>query len=79
MTFPPYHDTPDIVIAATRWLIQRHRTTGCPGVARLVAQHLDWLAAHADKPYLVDACQRLAREWHTSLPSRFTITPPVRH
>lgn len=78
MTPPPYRNTPDIVIAATRWLIQRHRLTSCPGVARLIGQHLDWLAARADEPALADARRRLAREWHapTSHPAAGT---PVLH
>mgnify|MGYP001433929544 CR=1 FL=1 len=76
---PHYHNTPDIVIAATRWLIQRHRLTGCPGVARLVEQHLDWLAARADEPGLDDARRRLALEWHAPTPRPTAGTPPVLH
>ncbi|MEW6019734.1 MAG: hypothetical protein AB1760_16870 [Pseudomonadota bacterium] len=79
MTPPLYRNTPDIVIAAARWLIQRHRLTGCPGVARLVEQHLDWLAAHAEDPALADARRRLAREWHAPAPHPAAGTPPVLH
>lgn len=75
----PYRNTPDIVIGATRWLIQRHRLTGCPGVARLVEQHLDWLAAHADEPALADARGHLAREWHATIFHPAAGAHPVLH
>ncbi|MFP5410839.1 MAG: hypothetical protein ACLGG6_07675 [Gammaproteobacteria bacterium] len=79
MTPHLYSNTPDIVIAATRWLIQRHRLTGCPGVARLVRQHLDWLDAHADDPELADARQRLALAWHAPIPPQAAGASPVWH
>lgn len=75
----PYRNTPDIVIAATRWLIQRHRLTGCPGVARLVEQHLEWLAARADEPALADARRRLALEWHAPITHPAAGARPVLH
>lgn len=79
MTPHLYSNTPDIVIAATRWLIQRHRLTGCPGVARLVRQHLDWLAVHADEPALADARRRLANEWFALASPQSAGAPSALH
>lgn len=63
MPAPQYHDTPDIVIAATRWLMRRYRQTGCRRLARMVEQHLRWMESRASKPQLADACRRLSFEW----------------
>jgi len=65
MPTPQYHDTPDIVIAATRWLMRRYQQTGCCKLARMVEQHLRWMESHATNPQLADACRRLSFEWRT--------------
>lgn len=46
----PQHDTPDIVIAATRWLIHRYRQTACRELARMIERHLDWMHDRATTP-----------------------------
>lgn len=58
-----FHDTPDIVIAATRWLMRRYQKTGCRALARRVEQHLRWMESRASNPQLADACRRLSFEW----------------
>ncbi|MDO9467498.1 MAG: hypothetical protein Q7J36_09375 [Thiobacillus sp.] len=63
MSTPQYHDTPDIVIAATRWLMRRYQQTGCRRLARMVEQHLRWMESRASNPLLADACRRLSFEW----------------
>lgn len=63
MSTPYFHDTPDIVIAATRWLMRRYQQTGCRKLARMVEQHLRWMESHASNPQLADACRRLSFEW----------------
>lgn len=65
MSSPNYHDTPDIVIAATRWLMRRYQQTGCKKLARMVEQHLRWMESRASNPQLADACRRLSFEWRT--------------
>ncbi len=57
------HDTPDIVIAATLWLMHRYQQTGCGKLARMVEQHLAWMQDRATHPRLVEAYQRLSYEW----------------
>jgi len=57
------HDTPDIVIAATLWLMHRYQQTGCGKLARMVEQHLAWMQDRAASPRLAEACQRLSHEW----------------
>ncbi len=50
MPAPQPHDTTDIVIAATLWLIQRYQQTGCRKLARMIKQHLAWLRDRASSP-----------------------------
>jgi hypothetical protein len=59
----PPHDTQEIVIAATLWLMHRYQQTGCRKLARMIEQHLDWMHDRASSPRLADACQRLSFEW----------------
>lgn len=63
MNIPPTHDTPEIVIAATLWLMHRYQQTGCSKLARMVEQHLGWMHDRASNPRLADACRRLSFEW----------------
>ncbi|HQS83207.1 MAG TPA: hypothetical protein PKV42_12180 [Thiobacillus sp.] len=63
MATPQYHDTPDIVIAATQWLMHRYQQTACRTLARLVEQHLRWIERHASDRRLAEASQRLAAQW----------------
>ena len=65
MPYPPPHDTSDIVIAATLWLMHRYQQTRCTRLARMVELHLDWMEQHASHPVLANACRRLAQEWRT--------------
>lgn len=60
---PQYHDTHEIVIAATLWLMHRYQQTGCKKLARLVEQHLRWMENGAASPMLVNACRCLSFEW----------------
>lgn len=69
MSTPYFHDTPDIVIAATRWPLRRYQQTGCRKLARMVEQHLRWLESRASDPQLALACRRLSLEWRAVLPS----------
>lgn len=66
MPAPPFHDTSTIVIAATLWLMHRHRQTGCKKLARMVEQHLRWLRISATNPQLADACEHLSFEWRSA-------------
>lgn len=36
------HDTHEIVIAATLWLMHRYQQTGCRKLAHMIEQHLAW-------------------------------------
>lgn len=65
MPAPPTHDTQDIVIAATLWLMHRYRLTGCSKLARLVEQHLRWIETGVDNPQRATLCQHLALEWRS--------------
>lgn len=62
-----YLDTSDIVLAATHWLIQRHRQTGQRRLAHLIEQHLAWLRLHAGRNAATCARKALA---HESFPCR---------
>ncbi|MCD6706491.1 MAG: hypothetical protein LT080_08580 [Thiobacillus sp.] len=77
MSAPQYHDTPDIVIAATRWLMRRYRRTGCRKLARMVEQHLRWMESYASNSQLADACRRLSCEWRavSRTPEAVNATP----
>jgi len=57
------HDTHDIVIAATLWLMHCYQQTGCDKLARMVELHLGWMQDRANHPVLANACRRLALEW----------------
>ncbi len=63
MPAPQPHDTSDIVIAATLWLMHRYQQTGCRKLARMIEQHLTWMHDRASSPRLADACRRLSFEW----------------
>lgn len=63
MPHPSHHDTSDIVIAATLWLMHRYQQTRCARLARMVELHLGWMEQHASHPVLAKACRRLALEW----------------
>ena len=65
MATPQYHGTPDIVIAATQWLMHRYQQTACDALARLVEQHLHWIECHASDRRLAEAGERLAARWIT--------------
>ncbi|ODV02807.1 MAG: hypothetical protein ABT23_04845 [Thiobacillus sp. SCN 63-57] len=74
------HDTHEIVIAATLWLMHRYQKTGCRKLAHMIEQHLAWMHDRATSPRLVDACRRLSFEWRavsTGTPMR--PTPPILH
>lgn len=60
---PRTHDIHDIVVAATRWLMQRYRQTGCSTLARLIEQHLCWIETRSASPQRAAAYQHLSREW----------------
>ena len=60
------HDTHEIVIAATLWLMHRYQQTGCRKLARMIEQHLVWMHDRA-------ASRRLSFEWHAIS----TATPPI--
>ena len=66
MATPQYHDTHEIVIAATRWLMRRYQQTGCRKFARMIEQHLRWMESHASNPQLADACRCLSFEWRAA-------------
>lgn len=72
MNAPLIHDTPDIVIAATLWLMHRYQQTGCGRLARMIEQHLAWMRDRTASPRIADACQRLSLEWRAvvSAPER---------
>lgn len=63
MISPP-HDTPDIVIAATVWLMHRYQQTGCSKLAPMIEQPLAWLHDRMASPRLADASRRWSFEWH---------------
>lgn len=65
MATPHYRDTPDIVIAATQWLMHRYQRTACPTLARMVEQHLRWIECHASDRRLAAASLSLAAQWVT--------------
>jgi len=63
------HDTSDIVIAATLWLMHRYQQTRCDELARMVELHLGWMQNHVSHPVLANACRRLALEWRAQTAS----------
>jgi hypothetical protein len=71
MRIPQPHDTHEIVIAATLWLMHRYQKTGCRTLAHLIEQHLSWIHDSADRLPLADAYRRLSLEWrgHTTAPT----------
>ena len=60
MPTPQYHDTLDIVIAATLWPMHRYRQTGCNELSCKVEQHLSWLESRANSRQLAAPCQPLS-------------------
>lgn len=44
------HDTHEIVIAATLWLMHRYQKTGCRKLAHMIEQHLAWMHDRATSP-----------------------------
>lgn len=79
MTPPKQHDTGEIVIAATLWLMRRYRQTACPRIARMIEQHLAWMRAHASSPGLADACRCLSCEWRAMSAAAHAVAPPTLH
>ena len=79
MNTPHLHDTSEIVIAATRWLMHRYQQTGCRRLARMVEQHLAWLQDRASSPRLADACRRLSFEWRAVAADTAPSSPRVLH
>jgi hypothetical protein len=80
MASPHFHDTHEIVIAATLWLMHRYQKTGCKKLARMVEQHLRWMRASATSPALANACERLSYEWRSvSGAARPVLPPPSLH
>jgi len=73
---PSPHDTSDIVIAATLWLMHRYQQSPCARLARMVELHLGWMEQHASHPVLARACRRLALEWRAQASS---ISPSTLH
>ncbi|ODU40633.1 MAG: hypothetical protein ABS92_12110 [Thiobacillus sp. SCN 63-374] len=74
------HDTHEIVIAATLWLMHRYQQTGCRKLARMIEQHLTWMHDRAASLCLADASRRLSFEWRavsTATPMR--PTHPILH
>jgi hypothetical protein len=65
----PPHDTNDIIIAATLWLMHRYQQTRCRKLARMVELHLGWMQRRASHPVLANACRRLAAEWRAQTDS----------
>jgi hypothetical protein len=63
MRIPQPHDTHEIVIAATLWLMHRYQKTGCRTLVHLIEQHLAWMHDSAARPHLADAYRRLSFEW----------------
>lgn len=61
-----FHDTNEIVVAATLWLMHRYQQTGCNKLARLVEQHLRWIETRATSPQRAAVCQHLHVEWHSA-------------
>ncbi len=76
MAPPHFHDTHEIVIAATLWLMHRYQKTGCKKLARMVEQHLRWMRASATSPVLANACERLSYEWRSVSDAAHPVTPP---
>lgn len=80
MPVPQPHDTSDIVIAATLWLMHRYQQTGCRKLARMIEQHLAWMHDRASSPHLADACRRLSSEWRAvSVGTPVPSAHPVLH
>lgn len=58
---PPRQSTDDVVLAATRWLLQRSASAAAdPHLTRLVERHLDWLT---HRPALQAAALPLQQAW----------------
>lgn len=68
MRIPQPHDTHEIVIAATLWLMHRYQKTGCRTLAHLIEQHLAWIHDSADRLHLTDDYWRLSLEWCSTWP-----------
>ena len=80
MSAPQPHDTSDIVIAATLWLMYRYQQTGSRKLARMIEQHLAWMHDRASSPRLADACRRLSFEWRAVAADGCAVSPhPVLH
>lgn len=80
MAPPHFHDTHEIVIVATLWLMHRYQKTGCKKLARMVEQHLRWMRASATSPVLANACERLSYEWRSVSDAAHPVTsPPTLH
>jgi hypothetical protein len=56
--------SPESLLAAALYLMTRYTGTGCPGLARCVAQHLQCLCVHPDAdPVIRDICAGLQGAW----------------
>ena len=69
------HSAHEIITAATLWMMTRHLQTGCPRLARMIRQHLQWLHVNSPQPHsatysiLVDEWRSLASPSVTPSPS----------
>ncbi len=64
MTPEPEQSRPDLLVAATLYLMTHYMRTGCPRLALCVARHMQCLALHADAdPKVRDICSALHGVW----------------
>jgi hypothetical protein len=57
---------PSVMVAAALLVMTRFAVTGCPLLARMVAQQLEFLAQHPSEdvaPILRHMCEKLAGDW----------------
>lgn len=80
MTPDPEHSRPELLVAATLFLMTHYLRTGCPRLALCVSRHMQCLAAHGDAdPKIRDICAALHGAWQLAAGQTQASAPESTH
>jgi len=72
---------PELLVAATLYLMTHYMRTGCPRLALCISRHMQCLAAHAEAdPKIRDVCSALHGAWdHAAIPPPNATSSTLMH